>query len=803
LTIISQKFLLLSSIMRPIKYTFLILTFLFIFFIGNEKLIAQNFPIQINLNIAPPYSPYLSDYGYDNRLSLNVLLKEFNRQNLSIRLNLKIESPALGITIQTSQNFSPIYQISGGESLFLTGDDLAPYFNPYNLDFAGISREEILRTKRLPEGIYSISFRAVELESGRNTVISNELLSSVIAPIWTILPPIIQYPLPNAIENKQNLENLPIIFQWLRPPNAPGNTEFVFRITELSDAKQAQKMNSTQGLFSLGQPIYEVITQSPTLAYGNNAEPPLTLGRQYAIQVKAQDPEGRSLFENDGLSEVVVFQYGSGCPLIKNLEAAVQDHRRAKITWQAQPGQTNYTLFYRKEGTEQWYPEETYLNEIALDDLDPNTTYEYKVVASCNAANSGDSEIQQFSTEAMPEIAFECGAESNVLIENTNPKTNDLNIGDIFYASDFQIFVTKAENKGGGKFSGIGWASIPAFQMLQIVVEFDNITLNTENQLIEGEVYSSYSEEKAYGFAEKQVFEEPIEDLKKQDGKMLFRVGGELKEVTLGEKFVLEDPNYIYKIDEEGNITEESKEEVDYENMGVTELLEEAKKLRDEARDAAERGQLSEADELLERAEQLTKRAIELGGELVGFAKILWLSVQELIMEKQKDFDEKTIEWLTAKQKKEEMARQVNSQFNSGVIPSTDPDASAFFTFERTNKLSKSELEERKNNIANFSEYDDARGIELEKLDTWLSIALIYLVIERYTEIENILELEKVLKNNAKWLFEKYVEEEAKLDEEMNKQAKEDALVEIMKEDLKKFVNEWILTELENILSDE
>jgi len=263
--------------MQPIKYTLLLLFFLFIL-TGNLPLQSQNFPIQINLNIAPPYSPYLSDYGYANKVSLNVLLKEFNRQNLSIRLNLKIESPALGITIQTSQNFSPIYTISGGESLFLTGDDLAPYFNPYNLDFAGISREEILRTKRLPEGIYSISFRAVELESGRNTVISNELLSSVIAPIWTILPPIIQYPLPNAIENKQNLENLPIIFQWLRPPNAPGNTEFVFRITELSDAKQAQKMNSTQGLFSLGQPIYEVITQSPTLAYGNNAEPPLTYG---------------------------------------------------------------------------------------------------------------------------------------------------------------------------------------------------------------------------------------------------------------------------------------------------------------------------------------------------------------------------------------------------------------------------------------------------------------------------------------------------------------------------------------------
>jgi len=384
-------------------------------------------------------------------------------------------------------------------------------------------------------------------------------------------------------------------------------------------------------------------------------------------------------------------------------------------------------------------------------------------------------------------------------IENTNPKTSDLNIGDIFYASDFQIFVTKAENKGGGKFSGIGWASIPAFQMLQIVVEFDNITLNTENQLIEGEVYSSYSEEKAYGFAEKQVFEEPIEDLKKQDGKMLFRVGGELKEVTLGEKFVLEDPNYIYRIDEEGNITEESKEETDYENMGVTELLEEAKKLRDEARDATERGQFSEAAELTERAIALTKRAIELGGQLVGFAKILWLSIQELIAQKA---EEVTI----AGEKLETSAKQVAQEAdiinnkNNQVQPASEVSSSLLTfpskTFEATPEQNNQNL-----NNSTLKPYFDAKMTYLEEADIWVKIALVYLVVEKYTEFENILTLEEIIKTEAEELFQKYLEELNKLEEanpDITKEEKEERLVEILKEEINDFVIEFVENELKD-----
>jgi len=103
--------------------------------------------------------------------------------------------------------------------------------------------------------------------------------------------------------------------------------------------------------------------------------------------------------------------------------------------------------------------------------------------------------------------------------------------------------------------------------------------------------------------------------------------------LPVGEKIVLEDPNYIYKIDEEGNITEESKEEIDYENMTAKELIEEGKKLLEEAKDIAYKGKTSKIKELTDKGNELIKRGEELLRQYLLAADIIFAAIKELVQE--------------------------------------------------------------------------------------------------------------------------------------------------------------------------
>jgi len=95
----------------------------------------------------------------------------------------------------------------------------------------------------------------------------------------------------------------------------------------------------------------------------------------------------------------------------------------------------------------------------------------------------------------------------------------------------------------------------------------------------------------------------------------------------------LEDPNYIYRIDEEGNITEESKEELDYENMTAKELIEEGKKLLEEAKDIAYKGKTSKIKELTEKGNKLIKKGEELLKQYLLAAGIIIKAIKELVKE--------------------------------------------------------------------------------------------------------------------------------------------------------------------------
>src|SRR5687767_10508282 len=144
---------------------------------------AQVYPVQANVQIQPPYSPYLTDYTSpgSQRLVLQLRANDITISDHPIKLRLTIEG--LGITIRTKQNFIPQQLIlsGGGIPTILYGEDLIEYFNPYNLDFAGLSRTEFLKTGKLPEGVYRFSIEVFSYN--RDAQLSNRATITA----WIIL----------------------------------------------------------------------------------------------------------------------------------------------------------------------------------------------------------------------------------------------------------------------------------------------------------------------------------------------------------------------------------------------------------------------------------------------------------------------------------------------------------------------------------------------------------------------------------------------------------------------------------------
>jgi hypothetical protein len=87
-----------------------------------------------------------------------------------------------------------------------------------------------------------------------------------------------------------------------------------------------------------------------------------------------------------------------------------------------------------------------------------------------------------------------CGLNPDVDFSNREP-LQELKTGDVFKASDFPVKVTQITNAdGNGRFSGEGLVPIGWILHVQFQVEFTDILLNTDKQMIDGKVKFKYDE---------------------------------------------------------------------------------------------------------------------------------------------------------------------------------------------------------------------------------------------------------------------------------------------------------------------
>jgi TANFOR domain-containing protein len=517
---------------------------------------AQNYPVQANVQLLPPYTPYLGDYviAGSEKISIQLLLKDISVNNYQVKLRLKIEG--VGITIQTENHFSgsPI-TLQGGSPILLSAFELAPYFNTRNLQFIGLSKSDLQRTGKLPEGLYKFTIEVFDFH--RNKQVANP--ASAMA--WIVLndPPLINLPVNNF--KVTNLMPQFIAFQWtprhMGSPNSAFTTEYIFKLVEIWPIER----NANDAILSQ-RPIYETTTNQTQLIYGPT-EPLLIPGRNYAWQITARDTEKRDLFKNQGRSEVFMFRFGDACNAPKNIKIASQGASFLRASWSADPVHERYNIRFREQGQHEWYGQSTISTQATLSSLNPGTTYEYKIQADCGQISSDYSAVFTEKTLLENKNQFVCGAPSvPQKINSGEPLLQMLGMNDVIDYHNYKITVKEITASANGAYSGNAIAVIPYLNSAQVKMTFKNVRVTQSYKVISGEMETVWNPDSEWTYTDEPATEKDIDNSNEKPGQGADTISTTVPEVvTIAYEGVIDsvyvgDDGKIVVVDEQGHKTD-------------------------------------------------------------------------------------------------------------------------------------------------------------------------------------------------------------------------------------------------------
>ncbi len=461
---------------------------LLVLLLASVGLYAQTtYPVQVNVNLVPPYSLYLDDYatGARERLSVTLVNRDVQRPSTMVRLKLTIKANGFTITSNDYAPFTPI-TIEPNMPYRLSQEELAQYFNPQNLTAGGTGSLAWQKDRKLPEGMIEFCFEAIEQQTGRKL----SLPGCGMAWVSTQKPPTLSLPFNG--ETVQYRDPLNLLFQWTPRHSGLANVEYQLIIKQLWDNGL-----KPEAAWAYSTEILRETVKPTSLLYGVTM-PPLTPGMRYAWAVQAIAKDGFDevrVFENNGLSEIRWFTLADYCPPPAGVTAKA-DNGRISLEWVPLPEHIDFTVSYRKKGVEgaEWFYTKTNLPRLTLYDVQPGYTYEYRIGSACKPETPiyGDT-----YTIAIPAVDTSynpsCGKLPAVDVSNQN-RLQALAPGEMFMASDFPVYVTGVSGSNG-TFSGEGYTIMPKlFLSAKLAVRWSNITINTDRRMVEGWVDGIYDE---------------------------------------------------------------------------------------------------------------------------------------------------------------------------------------------------------------------------------------------------------------------------------------------------------------------
>lgn len=275
------------------------ITLLFIF--GWIVSFAQPYPVSTNISLTSPTVPFLDEFtvATSNPMIATIILNDINEVSYDVKLRLTISGE--GITIRTRPDYLPLpITLTYNTPVIKTGTELAPYFNPDNLEFQGITKQQYIAQGRLPEGFYSVCIEAFDYQRDDVLAVSNRACAT--AQMVVHDPPVI------TTLKGQNYETTPqnYVFSWQPMHVGAFPVEY-----ELSLYEAIPNLAPNQ-IFESTTPHAKVKTFSTTYLY-TVFDPILQPDKEYYAIVRASDISNLNVFKNNGFSQYETFILETPC----------------------------------------------------------------------------------------------------------------------------------------------------------------------------------------------------------------------------------------------------------------------------------------------------------------------------------------------------------------------------------------------------------------------------------------------------------------------------------------------------------
>lgn len=180
----------------------------------------------------------------------------------------------------------------------------------------------------------------------------------------------------------------------ITPCTAPSG----LNVSNITNTGAALDWNAANVVAGYGYNIYYKLSTSSTWIYKGNTIGTsyvfnnLMPGKTYDCQIKTSCQEINSTG--------IIAQFTTLCNAVpSNLTFTELKTTSVKLLWAAIPGVNSYTLQYKKASASTWATVSGVTNSnYTLNNLTPNTAYQYKVMAVCSAGSTSYSSIAAFTT---------------------------------------------------------------------------------------------------------------------------------------------------------------------------------------------------------------------------------------------------------------------------------------------------------------------------------------------------------------------------------------------------------------------
>lgn len=445
-------------------------------------------PITVDVIMTPPHSAVLSEYSSlgSNKLIANVRFNDLSEPLWNARLRIIIESSQ--IRICTKLNYRPPTPIEllPGTVIQISGQDLEPYLNYANIEIQGMTMFELQRNGVIPEGFYTFSIEVYDYNSNR--LLSNTASFSAMIQLNGV--PLVQTPSTGGVIMQTNPLNIPFSWQLSSPSlyGDPSSIEYQLSLYKILDPN----VNPVNAIINnVVEKIYESnFSNSTSLIYGIN-DPPLIIGEKYAFTIQAKDVDGRSVFKNDGFSEVGWFYYGY--PGGGHIDINEPENRKSftisefKRFWWNNPDnvQNDQQVYYKLKIVE------LFEGQDSLEAINNNTIwYEHSTIPQIGSTGFDFTlpkpleKLKKYAWQIMAFTGEQEIAKSEVYTFTGPP------IIEKFMAGNHEFLVTKTSNNDLSNLSGSG-KTIISETGNYLNFDFENISISNsggENILNEGEM---------------------------------------------------------------------------------------------------------------------------------------------------------------------------------------------------------------------------------------------------------------------------------------------------------------------------